>query len=97
MLRGKSKKMRRDGYMLVKSATQSDGRLGFKVGKRQLRRAVDRNRIKRLVREAFRHADATDGHDWVFITHKGIETRLHDASFRRELDKMMSRARAHRQ
>ncbi|MGM0552353.1 MAG: ribonuclease P protein component [Pseudomonadota bacterium] len=29
-------------------------RLGLAIGKRQVRRAVDRNRIKRIVREAFR-------------------------------------------
>ena len=32
----------------------SGARLGLIVGKRQLRRAVDRNRVKRAVRESFR-------------------------------------------
>jgi len=30
-------------------------RLGLALSKRQLKRAVDRNRIKRLIREVFRH------------------------------------------
>ncbi|MDT0618873.1 ribonuclease P protein component [Salinisphaera sp. P385] len=33
-------------------------RLGLAISKRRARRAVDRNRIKRVVRESFRHAAA---------------------------------------
>jgi ribonuclease P protein component len=32
----------------------NDARLGLIIGKRHLKRAVDRNRVKRLVRESFR-------------------------------------------
>lgn len=38
-----------------RSATATP-RLGLIVGKRCLRRAVDRNRAKRVIRESFRHA-----------------------------------------
>lgn len=38
-----------------RSATRTP-RLGLIVGKRCLRRAVDRNRAKRVIRESFRHA-----------------------------------------
>lgn len=34
-------------------------RLGIIVGKRFVHRAVDRNRIRRIVREAFRHASSS--------------------------------------
>ena len=34
---------------------QSASRLGLAVGKKRIRRAVARNRIKRLIRESFRH------------------------------------------
>jgi len=34
---------------------QCGSRLGLAVGKKRIRRAVARNRIKRLIRESFRH------------------------------------------
>lgn len=34
----------------------SDARLGLVVGKKLLKRAVDRNRVKRVIREQFRRA-----------------------------------------
>jgi len=44
-----------------------DARLGLIVGKRQLKRAVDRNRVKRIVRESFRTSRANlPGIDIVF-------------------------------
>jgi len=46
-----------EGYLLVLANSNSSGefaRLGMVIGKKFIPRAVDRNRIKRLVREQFR-------------------------------------------
>ena len=40
--------------MFARTTTAGKSRLGIAVSKRHLRLAVDRNRIKRLVRESFR-------------------------------------------
>jgi len=41
--------------LLVRQNTFSYARLGMAISKRVLSRAVDRNRIKRIIRESFRH------------------------------------------
>ncbi|WP_456445188.1 ribonuclease P protein component [Thiolapillus sp.] len=49
-------------------------RLGLAVAKKHVRRAVDRNRIKRLVRESFRrHRQALKGLDLVVLVKPGIQ------------------------
>jgi len=48
-------------------------RLGMAVGKKAVRRAVDRNRIRRLVRESFRHhKNDLSSLDIVFLARKEI-------------------------
>ena len=46
-----------DQYLkvLARENTSTQHRLGLAVAKKNCRRAVDRNRIKRIVRESFRH------------------------------------------
>ena len=44
--------------ILARANGQQPPRLGLAISKKQIRRAVDRNRIKRLVRESFRHRQA---------------------------------------
>lgn len=41
--------------VLARQNTSTKHRLGLAVAKKNCRRAVDRNRIKRIVRESFRH------------------------------------------
>lgn len=44
--------------IVIAPATHGVGRTGFVVGRKALRRAVDRNRLKRLLREFLRTASA---------------------------------------
>jgi ribonuclease P protein component len=54
--------------VLVRDNGMTHARLGLAVSKKRVRRAVARNRIKRLVRESFRHhADALGGLDVVVM------------------------------
>ncbi|WP_334223829.1 ribonuclease P protein component [Thiosocius teredinicola] len=51
------------------SVSDSPARLGLAIAKKQARRAVDRNRLKRLIRETFRHQQAAlAGYDFVVMT-----------------------------
>ncbi|MFT3741319.1 MAG: ribonuclease P protein component [Gammaproteobacteria bacterium] len=49
-------------------------RLGLSIAKRNIRNATDRNRLKRLARETFRHKQALlGGHDIVIVVYKGAD------------------------
>lgn len=70
-------------------------RLGLSVGKRFAKRAVDRNRARRLLREAFRLelAALPSGLDVVLVAHAS-ERAPRLAELRPELVRLVSRARA---
>ena len=56
-------------------AVDGPARLGLAIGKRQVRRAVDRNRIKRIVREAFRQRRSSlPAVDLVVLARSGAAT-----------------------
>lgn len=60
--------------VLVRANSQSKSRLGFVVARKKVRRAVERNRIKRLVRNSFRlHQYDLPAVDIVFIARQGID------------------------
>lgn len=51
-------------------------RIGLMIAKKQLKRAVWRNRVKRLIRETFRvHKESIHGIDIIFFGYKGLETQ----------------------
>lgn len=69
-----------DAYFTVLARARPAGfevaRLGMAIAKKQLRRAVDRNRVKRLVRETFRLQVAQDcGIDFVVMTRSTARQR----------------------
>lgn len=66
-------------------------RLGLTVAKKHLKRAHDRNRIKRLVRESFRLSQHNlPPCDFVFVAKRGIG-QLDNQTFLQTLDKLWAR------
>ena len=54
--------------VLARPSGRAPARLGLAIPRKQIRRAVDRNRVKRLIRESFRqHQDLLRGLDVVVI------------------------------
>ena len=54
--------------MLARPSGRALARLGLAIPRKQIRRAVERNRVKRLIRESFRrHQDVLRGLDVVVI------------------------------
>ncbi len=67
-----------DGYFTVLGRRRGGGpsRLGLVVSKKNVKRAVDRNRIKRVIRESFRHNRlALDEMDIVVLGRRGVESQ----------------------
>lgn len=61
-------------------------RLGMVVSKKCSKKAVERNRIKRVIRESFRyHQHLLDGFDLLVVTRKGVVAQS-KAEFRLQLD-----------
>lgn len=59
---------------IVRPNQKAYPRIGLAIAKKQLNRAVWRNRIKRLARETFRqHKQALSGYDIVVLTRHGVQ------------------------
>lgn len=66
-------------------------RLGLTVAKKHLKRAHERNRIKRLVRESFRLSQhRLPAYDFVFVAKNGIG-KLDNSAFAQILEKLWQR------
>jgi len=64
----------RNWTLIVRPNEMDIPRLGLAIAKKQLPRAVWRNRVKRLAREAFRlHKAELSGYDIVVLGRKGME------------------------
>jgi ribonuclease P protein component len=73
--------------ILARTNGEQPSRLGLAISKKQARRAVDRNRLKRLVRESFRHHKAAlHGLDIVVMARSHALTRSN-----RELSEALER------
>lgn len=61
--------------MLYRPQQQARARLGLAISKKHCRKATDRNRLKRVVRESFRlHKNELSGLDIVVMNKPGTET-----------------------
>jgi len=63
--------------LLILAATngQAFSRIGFIIAKKNIRTAVQRNRIKRLAREYFRiHGGSFSGYDIILLARRGLDT-----------------------
>ena len=64
----------RNWTMIVRPNGKDYPRLGLAIAKKQLQRAVWRNRVKRVAREAFRlHKPDLSGYDIVVLSRKGMQ------------------------
>lgn len=64
----------RNWTMIVRPNGEEYPRLGLAIAKKQLARAVWRNRVKRIAREAFRlHKKDLSGYDIVVLGRKGMQ------------------------
>ncbi len=69
-------------------------RLGMAISRKSLNRAVDRNRVKRLLRERFRHLRrGMPDIDIVFISRQGLAS-LDRRRLAEEIDRMFKRLRS---
>jgi ribonuclease P protein component len=76
--------------ILARSNDRDLDRLGLAISKRAARRAVDRNRLKRLVREVFRMRAVLSRCDFVVMA-KPAASVSDNAALRRSLDHLFGR------
>lgn len=69
-------------------------RLGLTISRRVAKRAVDRNKLKRLAREAFRMQQSLPCWDFVVMAKAGAD-RTERAALRESLDRHFARMKAH--
>lgn len=73
--------------VLYRPQERGEARLGLAIAKKQLRRAVDRHRVKRLIRETFRLSrSGIDAVDIVVLAKSGLDQQ-DNAVLRQSLEK----------
>ena len=90
----RSRRTARSERFLVQALVNSEGfaRLGIVVGKRIARRAVDRSRLKRLVRESFRRRQHELGSFDLLVRPRRTLASDEVVMARKELDALMAAA-----
>ena len=83
--------------VLARASGRTVARLGLTVSRRASRRAVDRNKLKRLARESFRQQHALPAWDFVVLARPGAdraERRVLRASLDRHFEQLTKAAAA---
>jgi ribonuclease P protein component len=76
--------------VLARSNERALARLGLTISRRAAKRAVDRNRLKRLAREAFRMQQSLPPWDFVVLAKAGAD-RAERRALRESLDRHFER------
>ena len=76
--------------LLVRKNEEEHARLGLAIAKKSAKRAVDRNRIKRIIRESFRHTQHQLPNIDVVIMCRPSAVALTKAEIRQQLDQQWS-------
>lgn len=77
--------------LLVRENNLDHPRIGMVIGKKSVKLSVERNRLKRLIRESFRqHQDLLGGWDIVVVARKGI-AESNNADIARQFGKFWKR------
>lgn len=81
----------RNALLLARDNQLGHPRLGLVIGKKNVKLAIERNRIKRQIRESFRLSQhSLDGVDIVIVARRGIAD-LSNTELRQQFDKMWQR------
>jgi len=83
--------------VLARPTGRSAARLGLTVSRRAAKRAVDRNKLKRLARESFRHQRSLPPWDFVVLARPGAartERRILRASLDKHFEQLTKAAAA---
>lgn len=80
----------RDFLVLARHREQAvTHRIGFVTSKKKIRRAVDRNRFRRIIRESLRNKDASSCADIIVIARQ-IPDRLWSKNYRTQIDQVFA-------
>lgn len=77
--------------ILARRGSSNGPRLGLAIAKKKARRAVDRNRLKRLVRETFRHRQTDLAGLDIVVMNRDRSAEASNTELNRSLDKLWSR------
>ncbi len=80
-----AKKLGNQSFLLLyRGNTLRNARIGIIIAKKNVPKAHDRNRLKRIIRETFRNSDNLANIDIIFLARHGL-TKIDNATLRNNL------------